>query len=345
MDVVSGMDTSTSSRGLHRLLSGIRRLSSLADGGGDVDAIYRALARELLEVPGAEEVHVHHLCKDDRADDIVDVYLYEGDGRLSYLSPRAERPPGVSWVARTRRSFLAADAEEFAASVPRLTATGEMSCVLLLPVIERSEVEGVVMLVRRVAAVYESSSVEEARTLVEQGSTALALVRARSEAGTDAVTGCMNHRAMRRRLDEEIGRAMRTGGPLSCLLIDLDDFKQVNDRHGHPAGDAMLREVVNALVGEFRAFDRVARYGGDEFVVILPNAELDSAAAAANRALERLRELTSQAGPAGVSASIGVARWQPPMSTDDLLAACDAALLRSKRQGKGRVTRSAETAR
>ncbi len=324
---------------MERVLSGIRRLTALADGAGDADGIYRALARELLEVPGAEEVHVHHLAE-DAPDDIVDVYLFEGEGRLSYLSPRAERPPGVSWVARTRRNFLAADAEEFAASVPRLTATGEMSCVLLLPVIERSDVEAVVMLVRRVSAIYEAASIELARTLVEQGATALALVRARSEAGTDAVTGCMNHRAMRRRLDEEIGRAMRTGGPLSCLLIDLDDFKQVNDRYGHPAGDAMLREVVRALVGEFRAFDRVARYGGDEFVVILPNAELESAAAAAARALERLRGLSSYGTGEGVSASIGVAQWQPPMSTDELLAACDAALLRSKRQGKGRVTRA-----
>ncbi len=163
---------------------------------------------------------------------------------------------------------------------------------LLLPVVERAEVEAVVMLVRRVVAGdLRARAVDLARTLVEQGATALALVRARAEAGTDAVTGCMNHRAMRRRLDEEIGRAMRTGGPLSCLLIDLDDFKMVNDQHGHPAGDAMLREVVRALVGEFRAFDRVARYGGDEFVVILPNADLESAAAAANRALERLRAL------------------------------------------------------
>ena len=69
---------------------------------------------------------------------------------------------------------------------------------------------------------------------------------------------------------------MRTGSPLSCMLIDLDNFKLVNDRHGHQAGDTVLREVGQALVGEFRAFDRVARYGGDEFVVILPNAELDS---------------------------------------------------------------------
>jgi diguanylate cyclase (GGDEF)-like protein len=146
---------------------------------------------------------------------------------------------------------------------------------------------------------------------------------------------------MRRRLDEEIGRAQRGGSPLSCLLIDLDDFKQVNDRHGHPAGDAMLRDVVQVLVGEFRAFDRVARYGGDEFVVILPNAELESAAAAATRALERLRELPALSeGRSGVSASIGAAQWQPRMTTDQLLAACDAALLRSKRQGKGRVARA-----
>jgi diguanylate cyclase (GGDEF)-like protein len=342
MDVVRGTDTSTLPGGVPAVLAGIRRLTALADGAPDADSIFRALARELLSVVGAEEIHVHHLTGPGEPDDLVDVYMFEGEGRLSYLSPRAERPPGVSWVARTRRSFLAADAEEFAASVPRLTATGEMSCVLLLPVLERAEVEAVVMLVRRVAEIYESSSIELAGALVEQGATALALVRARSEAGTDAVTGAMNHRAMRRRLDEEIGRAMRTGGPLSCLLLDLDDFKLVNDQHGHAAGDAMLREVVQALVGEFRAFDRVARYGGDEFVVILPNAALDSAAAAATRALERLRSLTSPTGGQGVSASFGVAQWQPRMSTDELLAACDAALLRSKRQGKGRVSRASD---
>lgn len=330
---------------MQRLLTGIRRLTALADGATEGDQVLRALARELLSVPGAEELHIHHLARAGGGDDLVDVYLHDGEGRLSYLLPRAERPPGVSWVARTHRSFLAADAEEFAASVPRLTATGQMSCVLLLPIVERSEVTAVVMLVRRVADVFESDSVDVARTLVQQGATALALVRARMEAGTDAVTGAMNHRAMRRRLDEEIGRAMRTGGPLSCLLVDLDDFKEVNDRYGHPAGDALLRAVVSALVGEFRAFDRVARYGGDEFVVILPNAELDAAAAAGARALERLRGLSGDFGSDGVSASIGVAQWQAPMSTDDLLAACDTALLRSKRQGKGRVTRSGESLR
>jgi diguanylate cyclase (GGDEF)-like protein len=342
MGVVTGTDTSTPPGGVESVLAGVRRLTLLADEAPHSEAIFRALARELLSVPGAEEVHVHHLAESGAAEELVAVYMFEGNGRLSYLLPRGERSPGVSWVASTGRSFLVADDRELAASLPRLAATGATNCALLLPLAERGEVEAVVMLVRRLSDAFDERSVELARTLVDQAATALALVRARVEAGTDPVAGCMNHRAMRRRLDEEIGRATRAGTPLSCLLIDLDNFKLVNDRHGHQAGDAMLRGVVQALVGEFREFDRVARYGGDEFVVILPNADLRSAAAAATRALERLMAVPSFEADPGISASIGVAQWHAPMTTDELLEACDVALLRSKRQGKGRVTRASE---
>jgi diguanylate cyclase (GGDEF)-like protein len=346
MDVAMGTDTSASSSDVDRLLVGVRRLTALTDAAADSESIYRALAGELMSVPGAEEVHIHHLAPPGEEEDLVAAYMFEADGRLSYLMPRSERPPGVSWVARTGRSFLAAASDELAASVPRLAETGALSCALLLPLSDRGEVVAVVVLVRRLSELFAPNAVELASTLVNQAATGLALVRARAEAGTDPVSGCMNHRAMRRRLDEEIGRAMRTGGPLSCMLIDLDNFKLVNDRYGHQAGDAMLRAVVDALVGEFRAFDRVARYGGDEFVVILPNAELDSAVAAASRALERLNALSylEEIG-SGVSASIGVAQWQAPMTTDALLRACDAALLRAKRQGKGRVTRASDVVR
>jgi diguanylate cyclase (GGDEF)-like protein len=341
MDVVAGKDASASPGGLGRLLAGIRRLTALADEAGEPDAILRALAGELLAVPGGDEVHVHELARAGADEDLVTVHLPDGHGRISYLTARSERPPGVSWVASTGRSFLATDAEELTSAIPRLAETGTMSCALLLPLAERGETEAVVVLVRRLSGVLDAPAVGLAGALTDQAATALALVRARAEAGTDPVTGCMNHRAMRRRLDEEIGRATRTGSPLSCLLMDLDDFKLVNDSHGHPMGDEMLREVVRALVGEFRAFDRVARYGGDEFVVILPNADISSAEAAAERALARLAALPfASAGGHGVSASIGAAQWHAGMDTDALLAACDEALLRSKRQGKGRVTRA-----
>jgi diguanylate cyclase (GGDEF)-like protein len=330
------------------LLAGVRRLTLLADSAEDQEAIFRTLARELQALPGAEEIHVHHLRGLTGEQELTDVYLFAGEGRLSYLTPRAERPRGVGWVASTGRSFLVADADELAASVPRLALVSgrpaPASCALLLPLAVRGEVEAVVLLVRRTAEIFTDRSIELATTLVDQAATALALVRARAEAGTDTVTGCMNHRGMRRQLHEEVGRALRAGSPLSCMLIDLDNFKLVNDRHGHQAGDAMLREVGQTLVGEFRAFDRVARYGGDEFVVILPNAELEPAAAAAQRALERLLAVPSFDANPGASASIGVAQWHAPMTVDELLEACDAALLRSKRQGKGRVTRAAAPA-
>jgi two-component system, cell cycle response regulator len=356
MGVVSGTDATTAPGGADSVLAGVRRLTLLADGASGSEVIYRELARELLIAPGAEEVHIHHLAEPGAEEELVAVYMFDGNGRLSYLLPRSERPPGVSWVASTGRSFLAADDSELAANVPRLLESGVARGALLLPLAERGEVVAVVILVRRLSNPFAADSVELAATLVDQAGAAMALVRARVEAGTDPVAGCMNHRAMRRRLDEEIVRAARTGSPLSCLLIDLDDFKLVNDIHGHQAGDAVLRAVVQALVGEFRAFDRVARYGGDEFVVILPNADLRSAAVAASRALERLLALpvldgegeSSERGSSptpivtAISASIGVAEWHAPMSTDELIEACDAALLRAKREGKGRVTRAAD---
>ncbi len=341
MGEATGTETSSTLAGFDPLLAGVRRLTMLADEASSVEAIFRGLARELLDLPGADEVHVHHLSEEARQE-LVTVYLFEGDGRLSYLLPRGERPPGVNWVLSTGRSLLAVDDHEVAASAPRVRATGPASSALLLPLHERGEVGAVVMLVRRIAEPFDEPSVALAVTLVDQAATALALVAARIEAGTDPVAGCMNHRAMRRRLDEEIDRATRAGSPLSCVLLDLDNFKLVNDRHGHQAGDVLLRAVVHALVGEFRAFDRVARYGGDEFVVVLPNAALASATAAANRALERLQAVPSYEGGPGISASIGVAQWQPRMNTDELLEACDAALRRSKREGKGRVTAAPE---
>jgi diguanylate cyclase (GGDEF)-like protein len=324
------------------VLAGVRRLTLLADTTEDSEAVFGALARELIAVMGAEEVHIHHLTPPGE-DELVVVHMLDGDGRLSYLQPHEERPPGVSWVAGTGRSFLAVGPRELTASVPRLSITappsgGAPGCALLAPLSLGGQIEVVVVLVRRETEPYDEHSIEGAGTLVDQAATVLALVRARAEAGTDSVAGCLNHRAMRRRLHEEIGRAQRSNGRLSCVIVDLDDFKLVNDRYGHQAGDSILRQVAQALMGEFRAFDRVARYGGDEVVVILPNADIESAVAAAGRALARLRRVLFPDGSRGVSASMGVAEWRAPMTEDELLEVCDAALLQGKRDGKGSVT-------
>src|ERR1700728_3381004 len=185
------------------VLAGVRRLTALVDTAQDSDAVLDTLARELIATMGAEEVHIHHLAGSG-AESVI-VYLLEGDGRLSYLAPLEERPPGVSWVASTARGFLAVGPRELSASVPRLSLTapptlGALGCALLVPLSLAGQVERVVVLVRRETEPYGERAIEETGTLVDQAATVLALVRARAEAGTDSVAGCLNHRAMRRPL-------------------------------------------------------------------------------------------------------------------------------------------------
>jgi diguanylate cyclase (GGDEF)-like protein/putative nucleotidyltransferase with HDIG domain len=161
--------------------------------------------------------------------------------------------------------------------------------------------------------------------------------RARSAARTDSLTGVLNHGAMHMRLHEEVERARRSGEPLTCLLLDLDDFKQLNDRAGHLAGDQILVRVATVLGGELRPYDHLARFGGDEFAAILPGVD----EAGAREVAERLRGAVSSAsratGSRGLETSVGIAAWEEPLGAADLLERADRALLLAKRLGKGRV--------
>jgi diguanylate cyclase (GGDEF)-like protein len=150
-------------------------------------------------------------------------------------------------------------------------------------------------------------------------------------ARTDALTGLLNHGAMQVRVREEIARARRDGTPLSFVIIDLDDFKRVNDVRGHQAGDELLRQVAAVLQAELRPYDQVARYGGDEFVLLLPGSD----EGAARQVAERVRD--AMVGSMVSACSLGVAQWHEPLDADALLEHADRALLLAKRTGKGRV--------
>lgn len=171
--------------------------------------------------------------------------------------------------------------------------------------------------------------------------------RAEEEAITDALTGLSNHRRFRQILAKEVERAKRFDRPLSVVMLDLDDFKEINDSHGHLTGDRVLREVGRVLMSESREVDEPARYGGEEFAIALPETRIDGAVEVGERIRKRLDRmripLDGGAGEIAVRASVGVAgspEQQPEVRS--LIKSADQALYRAKQQGKNRTASAAE---
>lgn len=161
-------------------------------------------------------------------------------------------------------------------------------------------------------------------------------------ADTDDLTGIWNKRYFRRQLPQEIERARTFNVPLSLLLFDIDEFKQINDGFGHILGDVVLSELCGVVRETLRPTDVLARFGGDEFAIILPHTDLTGATAVAERILKRVRELTvptDEEGAIQCSVSIGMAEYARTDATaNDLVRRADERLYLSKRNGKNRYT-------
>lgn len=151
----------------------------------------------------------------------------------------------------------------------------------------------------------------------------------------DGLTGCLNYAGARRELEREINRSTRAGLSLSLAFIDLDDFKRVNDRHGHLRGNDVLRQVSNVLRESVRNCDTIGRFGGDEFIVILPDTDEPQAAQFAARLRSRIAGAAISAVGGPLTTSVGVATWTGGATVDELLSVADQALLRAKAQLHG----------
>lgn len=156
---------------------------------------------------------------------------------------------------------------------------------------------------------------------------------------TDPLTWVFNRRHFDRRIQSEADRARRSSRLLALLMIDVDGFKSINDTYGHPVGDQVLRLVARAIKEAIRVYDVATRYGGDEFAVILPDTDTESAARVARRILDRLdaAELPEPShGPERISVSIGASTFPRPATTPEaLIETADAAMYDAKSSGGG----------
>ncbi len=159
-------------------------------------------------------------------------------------------------------------------------------------------------------------------------------------AETDPLTETFNRRALLEKLSQEMDRAQRYDTVLACLMIDIDNFKRVNDTHGHLIGDRILRQVANLLRREQRAVDIVARYGGEEFVVLLPETGVTGARIFAERIIRRVQshEFGEPGQPVNITTSIGVATYPEERVVDgnDMLRVADENLYKAKNDGRNR---------
>ena len=165
------------------------------------------------------------------------------------------------------------------------------------------------------------------------------------QALVDGLTGLANRRQCEDTLASELARLERFGGPLAVVVADLDWFKDVNDRYGHPSGDAVLREFAQLLRDLVRDVDLAGRWGGEEFLLILPGTDLAGGAQVAERvrlALAGRIVLSADGSPIPVTASFGVAATPPASTAAELFSAADAALYEAKRNGKNRVETAPE---
>ena len=154
---------------------------------------------------------------------------------------------------------------------------------------------------------------------------------------TDELTKAYNRRRFHEELDRNIEMARRFGTALSVVMIDLDHFKSVNDRFGHEAGDEVIASVADSVLSGKRRIDIFGRWGGEEFLLLLPGAEIDAAAGLAEKLRAKISSLSYRLCPEPVTASLGVAQFRDTEEDNYFIKRVDDALYRAKNEGRNRV--------
>jgi diguanylate cyclase (GGDEF)-like protein len=323
---------------------GYRRLAELLGvllAEQHVDAVLKRIAETLRQLVWCDDLVIWEVLSADQ----LRPALVEGRDaeQLERLQIRVgEGITGHACMLREPICSNRADLDERAGHVPGTDADPE--AIVCLPLLARAELLGALSLYRTGLEGFSDAEFGLIRHFAEVAALALSNARNQAElealARTDELTGLSNRRHLNEQLDRELTRAHEHGRPLSLLLLDLDDFKQINDSFGHHAGDSALREIAGVLSHSLRGQDLAARLGGDEFALLLPNTGHREARVVSRRLAHAIKAKTA------VRISAGIATY-PSNASADLLRVADRDLYASKglsRPRRGRRPQAPETA-
>jgi diguanylate cyclase (GGDEF)-like protein len=311
-------------------------------------ALLERIADTLAELIPYEDVHIYEA---DEAKRELRAVLARGDWADEVMSESFSFGEGITgWAVDHREAVLANQAHldprvRFVPGTPI-----EPEALIAVPLVTRGQLKGTLNIYR----VGEDAAFSDEEFLLAKrfgDAAALAIdnahIRARLEhqAETDALTGLYNHRAFHDRLRQELLRASAAHENVSVVMLDLDDFKKVNDVYGHGIGDQLLQQVADVLRKTVRATDVVCRVGGEEFAVIMPSGDMRSSTALAERIGDELAKLEADAvGKLSVSTGIAIGPVNAA-NPRELVACAEAAMMTAKTRGKGLIVPFDESAR
>lgn len=302
--------------------------------------LVEAVAHESMRaLPAADLLTFAHEDWGGDSDELV-IEIYDRD-REVFAAARAGRTEGATgWVMEHGSTLHIGDLERCGLPIEGLADSGVRSW-LGTPILMYGTVRGVLALQSRRLDAFSDDDRRLLDSIGVQVSAALQNAHLYELAMVDGLTGLFVRRYFDARLDEEIERARRYGTTFSLVMMDLDDFKNLNDTHGHQAGDAVLRAVADVVRLELRGVDTAARYGGEEIAMVLPRTEMVSAYNLCERVRVAIAERQVAAGgeALSVTASFGIAAYPESAAGNaaELIRLADRALYRAKKTGKDRV--------